>query len=277
MTVEDRLFSQGTRMAVVYKLNQTTGRIDVTGTTPTTPYSGDVFYGPKAWSGNFPTPRVITHVGQDRPLQIDFLPALEGMTGELTVSAKESNIIANITGTTVETIGTSKLAPVFSSKQGFEPVVGLWLTKSATTTSGLQRWVSYVMSAAKCYWTPSAFTDGGAEEKFSTVPNISTRKLWGPSWNDSDNGATSAQLGVLDSTGYPYMIGWLSDSSSVAYNFNTDELGLDSNCVQGVWRNDSLVADSDYAVTTTGITFEAALEPDETVTCFYLGTAKVRE
>jgi len=76
--MEDIYFANGTRAGVVYELDQTTGRIKATSST--VPYYGIVTRA-KGLNLNITEPRKITAVGQDRALQIDWLPALEAMEG----------------------------------------------------------------------------------------------------------------------------------------------------------------------------------------------------
>jgi len=279
MTMEDRYFASGTRLAVFYELDQTTGRIKATNMTP---YYGLVVYGPKGLTMNITEPRKITHVGQDRPLQIDWLPALEGMDAELTTSATELNIQAAVGGVKTETIGTAKLNPLQTSQMGFEPIMGAWFARQTQNISGLRRWESYIFSSAKVVFMPSAMTDATADLRYKIAPAISTRKLWGDSWTSATNGATTAQVGQFASTGYPYLVGWKVTSSDVAFPFDTDKAATDSDAaILGVWVNDVLAATSDYSKAKTGVTFAVSPGYDtdgvgKTVTCLYEGPLLVR-
>lgn len=279
MTMEDRYFASGTRLAVFYELDQTTGRIKATGMTP---YYGQTLYGPKGLSLNVPEPRKITHVGQDRPLQIDWLPATEAMDAEVTASATELNNETLVSGVKSETIGTAKLVPLQSSQQGFEPIVGAWFARQAQNIGGLRRWESYIFSAAKIIFMPSPMTDGASDVRYKIAPSISTRKLWGPSWSSSDNGATTAQVGQFASTGYPYLPAWKSSSSDTVFPFDTDKPADNATtAILGVWVNDVLTPSSDYTKATTGITFHTAPGYDsdgngKIVTCLYEGPLLVR-
>lgn len=285
MTVEDRYFASGTRLSVFYELNQTTGRLKA----PIThaPYYGLVLYGPKGLNLNITEPRKITHVGQDRPLQIDWLPALEAMDAELTVSATELNVEAAVNGTKTETVGTAKLAPVLSSQQGFEPQVACWFARQTENISGLRRWESYVFSAAKVIYMPSSFTDATGDIRYKIAPAISTRKIYGEAWSSASNGATTAQMGQFASNNYPYLVGWQSGLSDVLYSFDTDKPALTTGSVLGVWVNDVLTPSSDYTVAVTGITFATAPgldsnpadsdTPGKIITCLYEGPLLVRQ
>jgi hypothetical protein len=284
-TMEDRYFSSGTRLAVFYKLSQTTGRIYAKNDLK--PYYGLVLYGPKGLAVNITEPRKITHIGQDRPLQIDWLPATEAMDAELTASATELNIESLVMGVKSETIGTAQLLPLQTSQMGFEPVVGAWFARQTENISGLRRWESYVFSAAKIIFMPSAMTDATADLRYKIAPSIAISKLWGDSWNSSANGATTAQMGQLATTGYPYLCAWQSTTSDLAFAFDTDKLADNATAaILGVWSNGSLVASTDYTKATTGITFHTSpgLDTDSTdsdvpgkiITCLYEGPLLVR-
>lgn len=287
MTMEDRYFSSGTRLAIFYELNQVTGRIAAPKTATPDPYYGLVLYGPKGLTLNITEPRKITHVGQDRPLQIDWLPATEAMDAELSVSATELNIETEVMGVKTETIGTAKLMPLQSSQMGFEPQLGAWFTRQAENVSGLRRWESYIFSAAKVIFMPSAFNDSTEDQRYKIAPAVSSRKLWGDSWTSGVNGATTAQMGQFASENYPYLCAWQSTDTDVAYPFDTDKPALTTGSVLGVWINDVLSPSSNYTVATTGITFTTApgLDTDSTdtdvpgkiVTCLYEGPLLVRQ
>jgi hypothetical protein len=278
--IEDRYFASGTRLAVFYALDQTTGRIAATGLTP---YYGLVIYGPKALALNVTEPRKITHVGQDRPLQIDWLPALDAMDAELTTSATELNIQSAVGGVKTETIGTAKLNPLQSSQMGFEPVFGAWFARQTENVSGLRRWESYVFSAAKIIFMPSPMTDAASDLRYKIAPSIASKKLWGDAWTSATNGATTAQVGQFATLNYPYLCAWKSTSSDVAFLFDTDKAALNNTTAfLGVWVNDILTASSDYTAATTGITFHAAPGFDtdgagKIITCVYEGPLLVRQ
>lgn len=287
MTVENRYFASGTRLAIFYKLNQKTGRLAAPKASPTPkPYYGEVLYGPKGLTLNMPEPRKITHVGQDRPLAVDWLPATEAMDAELTVSATELNIEADVMGVKAETIGTAKLVPLQNSQQGFEPQLGAWFARQAENVNGLRRWESYVFSAAKVVFMPSGFNDSTEDQKYKIAPAVSARKLWGDAWTSAANGAVTAQMGQFASENYPYLCGWQSSNAGVAYLFDTDKPALAGGSILGVWVNDVLSPSSDYVKSTAGITFNVApgLDTDSTdtdvpgkiITCLYEGPLLVR-
>lgn len=290
MTVEDRYFATGMRVASFYELSQITGRLKA----PVThlPYYGLVLYGPKSLNLNVPEPRKITHVGQDRPLQVDWLPATEGMDAEVNVSATEVNVQAAVDGTKVQTIGTAKLVPVFSSKQGFNPSLGAWFTRQAENVDGDRRWESFIFNKSKVVYQPAGMSDGNAEPKYKIAPAIAKHKLWGEVWSDSDNGAETAQMGQMLSNGFPYLVGWQSGTSDVSFPFDTDKPAINTgNAILGVYvgssAGDALVPSSDYTVAVTGITFLTAPgldtnpadsdNPGKIITCIYEGPMIVRE
>jgi hypothetical protein len=280
MATEDRYFASGTRLAIVYELDQVTGRIAATNMTP---YYGLVMYGIKGLNVNITEPRKITHVGQDRPLQIDYLPAQEAMDAEITTSATELNIESATAGTLTETLGTGRINPLQTSQMGFEPVVGFWAARQTENTSGLRRWESYVFSAAKMIFMPSAMTDATADLRYKIAPSIATKKLWGPAWTLAINGATTAQMAQMATTGYPYLVGWKNAVATTIFPFDTDKPANASGVgsILGGWVNDVLTPTSDYTAAAASFTFHVApgLDTDgagKIVTCVYEGPLLVR-
>ncbi len=66
------LYPSGDRYGVIFKLDQTTGRIK--GNSATTPYTGMRVVGKKAFALNIPKFRRIYHIDNDRVGAADFLP-----------------------------------------------------------------------------------------------------------------------------------------------------------------------------------------------------------
>jgi hypothetical protein len=276
-TMEDIYFANGTRAGVVYELDQTTGRIKATSST--VPYYGIVTRA-KGLNLNITEPRKITAVGQDRALQIDWLPALEAMDAELTVEMTELDLAAAVSGVKVESIASTaaKLMPVLSSQQGNEPQMACWYLRQAENLAGLRRWESYVFSAAKMIYMPSAMTADKSDIRYKIAPAISTRKIWGEAWSDATNGATTAQMGQFASIEFPYLCAWLSAATPVVdYPFRTDLPANNSGAsVWGVWVDDVLVAPADYTAVAAKITFDAALSAGKIITCLYGGPSTNR-
>lgn len=265
--MEDIYLPSGARAATLFELDQSTGRIKATSTTP---YYGTQIYGIKQLNLNVPEPRKITHTGNDRPLQIDWLPATEAMDGELTASATNLALEAKVSGVKVETVGTAKLVPIVTSQQGFEPQVALWFTRQTENISGLRRWENYVFSAAKVIYLPASMTDTTSDIRYKVAPAISARKIYGEAWTDVSNGATTAQLGQFATLEYTYLVGWKADGAENEFLFAVTKPANDSGAgVLGVWANDVLVAPADYTASADKITFDTPPAASAIITCIY--------
>jgi hypothetical protein len=277
MAVENRYFVSGSRVAVVFPLDQITGRIAASSTTP---LYGYIPFGFKGFAGNFPPPRKITHVGQDGVRQLDFLPPVEAADGSMTVSSTDLDLIALVTGVSIETLGTSKIIPVMSSQMGFEPVVGVQLVRQAENVNGLRRWESFVFSAAKCIYQPASFTDAGSDITYQIAPMISGVRLWGPDWTTATNGATTAQMTQFASNGFPYIVAWKADGTATDFLFDVDKPATNTTTAfQGVWKTDpstNVCTTASVTNATTKITFAVAPAIGTIITCLYEGTAQVR-
>ena len=139
------------------------------GAVPATAYQGIEFEGPKAFSLNVPEARKITHMGEDRPLAIDYLPPTEGMDGELQVSPVEFNVIALLGSLVMATAAEKTFMPMSTSKQGSEPQVGLLMyQQSLDVALGTRTWRSFIVPSARCIYMPAGM--GQEPQDIITMP-----------------------------------------------------------------------------------------------------------
>ena len=277
MAVENRYFVAGSRLAVVFPLDQTTGRIAATSTTP---LYGYIPFGFKGFAGNFPAPRKITHIGQDGVRQLDWLPPLDAADGAMTVSSTDLDLISLVSGVTTETIGTAKVIPVLSSQQGFEPVVGVQLVRQAETTGGLRRWESFIFSAAKAIYMPASFTADLSDITYQIAPLITTQRLWGPDWTVATNNTTTAQMAQFASIGFPYLVAWKADGTATDFLFDVDKPAINNTTAFiGVWQTDpstNICTSATVTKAVTKITYAVAPAIGTIITAMYEGTMQVR-
>jgi hypothetical protein len=263
MTASGSLFSSGHRFATVFALDPTTGLI-APPTADTAYYGADV-HGSQSFSGNFPEPRKISHTGQDRVLQVDWLPPLEGMDAQIQASVTDYDLIAALTGVKVATVGTSKLIYLLTNHQGQEPSVG---QQALDLTLGIRRWQSYLFPSAKCVFMPASMTDGPSNISFKIVPAISSKTLTGQTLSESTNGAVNAQMGMMMTEGLPSVVAWKAGGAATDYTLGSGRDALNATTAwQVVTLNGAIITPSAY--TTTKISVAAPHTAGDIVIAVY--------
>lgn len=269
--VSGRLFTSGARFGAVFPLDQNTGLIKNTEATADKATYGYMWDGIKGFNGTFPTPRKITHYGQDRVLQVDWLPPLEGIDANVNVSSTQFDLIAALTGVKVQTIGTSKAIQAYTNKQGFEPSVGLMFYQQAEDIdTGIRRWLIYLIASAKVTFQPASMTDANSDLTFPVVPAISKCTLLGTQLTEADNGTTTSQLGVMATLRRPYLCAWHTDGIETDFLFATDKQAADATDAHLVYTVDGVVT-VPSTTPVTGPTFTPALAAGKTIIGLYEG------
>jgi hypothetical protein len=258
-----KMFSVGSRFACIYALNANGSPA----ATDPSAYGGIQLVGSKAFTLTIPDPRKITHVGDDRPLQIDFLPPTEAITGELTVAQENQTAYALLSGTNQVTLGESTAVGIGTSKQGFEPQVGLLLYQQALNDAGVRNWRYALIPRALLYAHPAGFSDAAAEHKFSISPAIVTAHLWETAFGLTTEGFVSAQGIIGQATFKPALVAWLSTTSGTQFSFPSDRLLADTNKIS-LYVN-GVAQTSGFTAATSQITFSTAPGSNKRIVAFY--------
>jgi hypothetical protein len=180
----------GLRHATVFALNANGSPA----ATNTTAYEGLTIKGAQAFDLNIPDPRKITHVGDDRPLQIDYLPPIEGLAGELRAARQDFDVYALLTDTEVVTVGESKFVGIGTDKQGSEPQVGLLLYQQALDENGARHWRSFLIPRATLYARPNGMNESPSVNRYILSPAITTKHLWETAFAEGTEGFVESQV-----------------------------------------------------------------------------------
>lgn len=267
-TVSGKQLSVGLRYAVVFPLNAN-GYLSPTGTTV---YEGLEFGGPKAFEISVPDVRRISHVGNDRVLALDFLPPTESMSGALRIARHEQAINATLTGVTHFTLGDMKAIPWATEMQGYEPDCALFLfQQSLDATTKLRRWRYIMIPKARVIPMLAGMNENASEVVYAIAPSPSTKHIWGTAMAVGTEGVTEATVIEGMSEDRPKIVAYKGDNSAVAFALPTAKPASDTAKVV-IWVNGVLqTLTTDYTLTTTTVTFEAASTPatDAIITIFY--------
>lgn len=260
--------SVGLRYVVAYALNAN-GRI--AGTSASVAYAGVQFEGAKAYTLTQPEPRQFNHSGDDRLLDRDVLPPLEGSGGQLKVAKTNDVLDALLSGVTQGFTGEASRLPLMTDKQGSEPQVGLLmyqqsLDAASGATRGLRRWKAYLVPRAVCIPINPGMEENPAETTYNLTAYVSSTELTGRALTTVDDGATETQMVRYMAEGKPTIIAYLGNGSTTVFAL----VGTAKSTAKiAVYKNGVEVTGAAITKTTTQVTFTAAPASNDDVTIFY--------
>lgn len=261
--VSGKLVPVGLRRATVMALNASGSPA----ATDTSPYEGATIVGAQAFDFNIPDPRKITHVGDDRPIQVDYLPSLEAVSGELRAARMDTTIYALLSGTNAVTVGESKFIGVATSQQGSEPQVGLLCYQQALDETGARVWRSLLMPKATLYAHPSGMNEQAAVNRFIVSPAVVSKHLWETAFSLSTEGYTDAQALVGYHQYKPKIVAFLASTATTTFLLPTASPAVNVSKMS-VWV-DGTVQSADITKATTGVVFTTAPGNTKRVVIFY--------
>lgn len=264
-------YGVGARYATMFELGSDGYFIPAT-SDPQDAYEGVQLVGAQTFNVNLPDYRRISHQGDDRVLQVDFLPPTEQATAELNVAEEDLSNLAIMTSVIVRTIGEAKMIGLATDQQGNEPDVGLLLFQQAVDESGSRRWRSYLIPKARLSPRPSGFNENPATHNIQVAMSISSAHIWGTAFSAVDDGFTESQLLIVHTQYKPKLVGFEGDGTTTVFSFPAAFQAQATTKIHGVWVNGVVqVITTDYTATTAAITFEAGSIPasGENIVVFY--------
>ena len=237
----------------------------------TTVYEGIEIVGPKAFALTIPEARKISHTGNDRVLALDYLPPLEGVSGELRVASNDIVAKALVTAVNTFLIAESNLMAWGTDKQGSEVDLGMLLfQQSLDTSTKSRRWKFYLMPKARVIPAPASMDENAAEDLYRVAPNPTTKHLWGTALVSGTEGATEMALAEGMSEGKPNIVAFKGDGAATAFALPTDKPAT-ATAKMKVWKNGTVqtVGSGLATLTVTTATFTAAPASGDMVVIFY--------
>ena len=264
-----RITGSGFRNATIYGINAS-GWLNALPSSAglLTAYYGIQAEGARTLELNEVEPRVINITGDDRLYAMDALPALEGMTGTLTIARMNQALEAIVRNVTNFTLGEAKgLVGGITNESGNEPQCALIAYRQALTEAGARVYESVIFPKALLFSRQGGFTQEAAEYQFSVVPQLVTQHVWGTTLTDNVEGATQAQCIRFITQFKPVLVAWQADNTITAFPFATTKPAVSTAKIHGVWVNG--VVDASSTNTTAGVTPTAKPSNGQVVVCFY--------
>jgi len=257
-TVSGKQRSVGLRKVQAYVLDSNGWPAGATGQNL---YTGVDFEGGRAFTINTPNPRAISHDDNDIVQQIDYLPSLEGATGELRVGIDNQIVNAALTGVTEYELGEAKLVDWQTSRQGNEPDVALLMYQQSLDTSlSTRRWRLFIADAAKAIPKASNFTGEKSETVYNIALSPAENHVWGTARADGTEGNTKAAFSTGMAEGKPQLGFALGNGTETEFTFAADEQATAVGKIE-CWV-DGVLQSTGITVAVTGVTFAAAPAAD---------------
>ncbi len=261
--VSGKQYGVGARHLTVFALNDSGSPQALN----TTGYGGLVATGIKAFDLTIPEPEKITHMGDDRPLQIDFLPPTEGASGEIRVAQENQELLALLQDVAQVTVGESKLVGLGTSQQGNEPQVGLLMFQQSLNDSGQRNWRYFILPKATIYVQPQGLAPDPSEHRFIVSPAVVSAHLWETDFAELVEGFTEAQMLLGQSEYKPAIYAWLASTATTEFELPSARPAY-STAKMAVFV-DGVETTANITKATDSIQFTTAPGDAKRVVCFY--------
>lgn len=256
-------YSVGARYACIYALN-TSGS---PAATDTSAYGGVQVTGLKTFNLNISDPRKFTHVGDDNPIQVDYLPPTEAASAEMTVAQDNDEVYALITSTKSVTVGESKVVGVGTSKQGSESQVALLVYQQSLDENGARNYRWFLIPKATLYPKVGGMGDNVTEHSYTISPAVVTKYPWEKAFAENTEGFIRTQILKGQSVYKPRMVSWLASTADTTFTLETAYPAAATGKMV-VWV-DGTEQTSDITKATNEIQFTTAPGNTKRVVCFY--------
>ncbi len=235
---------------------------------PTTPYEGVQFTSADTLDLTIPDMRTVVHPGDDRVAAVDYLPTLDAVTGTLTVSLYDLDLIALLTGALVNDIGEMDSVSWFTDEQGAEPSVGLFFyQQSLNNTVKARNWRSIIVPSARCIPRPVGMTATQTSMPYMIAVNPVSNQLWGTALTSNANGVLEHGFVEFHSEYKPWLANWLANGTATVFSFSASHQAY-STAKVAVFDNGVDVTGS-VTVATTGVTFNPAPTAGHIISVWY--------
>ena len=259
-----KLLPVGARHARVFALN--TSYLPAA-TSPTVPYEGLELYGPRSLELNTPDARLISHSGKDTVLNQDALPPLEAPSAQLKIARLDFDVQAAVTGISVVTIGESKWIGHNTSKDGFEPIMGLVTTQQGLNEDGNRVWRTLVYPRMTIKIMPNGMNDNPSEHNLRIIPRKGSAYLWGPAFVVGTEGYTRSFYQEGDTQYFFWQAFWKADGTATKFSFDAARPAVSTAKINIVTING--VADATVTKAVDGVTPTTKPSANDIVGCMY--------
>lgn len=227
MTAKSKSFGVGTRDGQVFLLDPTTG-LPYQATSSTTMEEGQSIEGIKTFAVTDPPPRRFTHIGNDRALASDSLPATELMSIQISTSKTNKTLDAFLEGNLVRTYTNLQLRVQSGDRKGREPQVAYFVWRQAlaadpTDVASFGKVRNYEMQIAPAVRTSVTTPSWGADladQFYELTPSEVKETPWGEDLLNATFGSKEGPLLVATTDYEPRFYVGKGDGTIVSWTIS---------------------------------------------------------
>ncbi len=229
----------------------------------TSAYEGVQISGARTLGLTDPEPRVIHHVGDDAVFNIDVIPPLEAMRGELVVSKINDVVDAILTGQESFAVGDDfQMFGEATNQRGFENQVAAVVYQQAqdenpaSASFGSRLWEFKIFPKVILFPRSGGMDDNPTAKPYTVVPQFVSKHLWGVSFADATEGFTRGQCVRGVGRYKPKIAAFKGDNTTTEFTFPADTPAANASGIK-VWV-DGVEQTSGVTKATDGVTFTTA-------------------
>lgn len=269
MTASGSMLSVGAKLGYIFELNAAGY--------PAAPddlscYEGIELAGIKGFELSSPNARLVTHMGNDRVLAVDFLPTTEPVSGEIRVAPSLQGVNASLTNNKQFTVGEMSLLAWSTENQGSEEDISLLIFQQALDKdTKLRAWRGLTVARARAIPVLAPMNDNPSEFRYQVIASPSTKHIWGTALATGTEGATEAAAIETMTGNKPKIVAWQADGSEDNFVYPASKMPI-SDAKTVVWLNGVLQTSGggDYTWdVVTGITFDTPPNDHDIIVSWY--------
>jgi hypothetical protein len=238
-------------------------------------YYGALHSGSKVLTVNDPTPRVITHVGDDSPFALQVLPPTEAMSGELQVDKTNDIVDLMASSSKLVTVGETNLFHEATNLRGFENSLACIAYAAGldadpdSANFGADLYDFRIFPKVKLFVRESGYSQEDNVRTYSFVPGFCTAYPWQVQYTVAVEGVTRSQVIRGDGYGKPTMVTFLGDGATLGFPFDSAQPAKTATKIATYDNNSLKVAGAGYQASLYGVSFAVAPVAGHVITVFY--------
>ena len=272
-----KMYPVGLQFVRAYKLDSN-GHPSAAQTGAGLAYEGIEISAPKSFDITPAKSRDVVHVGNNRRLSQDKLPATDVSSATIKTSRLDFAINELLSGNKAHTMGESILTGFNTSNQGTEPAVALLMYQQAKAYgTGTRVWSSYHIPSAVAIVDPASMNDNPSEYTYSLAPSSVNHHIFGPLFTVSGDGFTEAELVWSETDNIPMIVSWLPGATGAGLAvclFPIAKLATATTKIHNICKvaSDGTVTDlttTGATRTVSGVTISGATNATDQIIVFY--------
>jgi hypothetical protein len=225
-------------------------------TTTTTLLYGTQAVGAQELNLNDPDPTQINHLGDDEVIDVDYLPAQEGLSAGFTISGVDDDLDELFSDRISVTEGETRFIGVGTDKEAEMAQVAIVVYRQSLNADSERNWEAYVIPKAKVKPVANPFNAEAETSQYRVYPQKSSKDITGRSYAVATDGFTKAQMRRAVGESKLVYATARGDGSNTAFTFDSSLPAINTDKIT-VWVDGSQVTTA-ITKATTGVSWTTA-------------------